>query len=256
MKLDIFTLCYNESKNIPYVVDYWKKIIDEGIDLHVTVYDNHSTDNSVELLSQYDWITVKYFESDGCNDLIHQKVKDMAWRESKADLIMVCDFDEIIWSKNLKEELQKFLDSDCNLLVTKWYAFCGEEEPEYDEGKYLHQLVKRGYKQYINHTKGFADYGKFLVFKPVEDIKWSVGQHILFSMKPYCKPYYTDKIVMFHICRGYSEDYFVERTKKQGERLSETNRRYGMGVEYNWEEQKQREEYIKHIRESIDISEL
>ena len=53
MKLNWYTLCYNEEIIIPYVIDYWKKIINDGINLKVIVYDNHSTDNSVELLSKY-----------------------------------------------------------------------------------------------------------------------------------------------------------------------------------------------------------
>ena len=46
-KLDWYTLMYNEADIIPYVVDYWQKLRDSGIDLHVYIYDNYSTDNSV-----------------------------------------------------------------------------------------------------------------------------------------------------------------------------------------------------------------
>lgn len=260
ISLCYIVLCYNESFNIPWVLDYWKRIKSQIDDFKVVVIDNHSTDSSVEMLSKYDWIEIRYFESDGHNDIVHQQVKDKVWREykDKYTFIFVGDFDEILWSNNLKEELQKMLDGNYNLLLNKWYALAGYEIPTYTEGKYLHQLIKYGYRQYINHTKGFDEFGKFLLFntKAVDNISWSVGQHILFDIKPNLKLFYSDKIVTFHICNGYSEDYFVNKRKKQFQRLSNTNKKFGMGVEYSKSEQESREEYKNNQAKAIDISNL
>ena len=75
-------------------------------------------------------------------------------------------------------------------------------------------------------------------------------------MTPSLKAYYTDNIVTFHIDKGLSEDYFVNRRKKQGERLSDTNKKYKMAIEYLQPEEKTREEYRKRLSESVNISEL
>ena len=52
-KIALITLCYNESKIMPFVIDYWKQFV-----THANVFDNGSTDNSREILSKYDCITV------------------------------------------------------------------------------------------------------------------------------------------------------------------------------------------------------
>lgn len=262
MRLDLYTLTYNEADIIPYVLQYWKAIINQGIDLHCYIYDNYSTDNSVELLSQYDWIEIRHFQSDGHNDVIHQQLKQDCWKESKgrADWCCVCDFDEILWSKNntLKEELEYADKHNFNVIGMKWYAFAGDSLPSYTEGTFLHQQVKRGYEQYINHTPQFKHLGKFILFNPnkVDEMLWSVGQHILFKVIPYMNLYVTSTVVTFHINKGFGEDYFVQKRQKMFKRLSQTNLRSGMGVEYGHPEEKIRQEYRQYQAQSIDISNM
>lgn len=259
MKIDLYCLCYNEEFIIPWIIQYWDKLISDGIDLHVYVYDNNSTDKSVEMLSQYDWITINYFTTSGQDDIIQAQIKNSVWYNSKgkADFVVVSDFDEIIWSNNLIEELQYMKDNGYNVLGTPWYAFCGDEMPEYDENKYLHQLIKKGYKQYINHHPSYKHLGKFMLFDPnlIDSMHYSVGCHIS-NPTPYIKLYETDKIVEFHINKGFSENYFVSRRKIMADNLSSTNRMNGMCTEYWQPEEKTREEYRKYQKESIDISNM
>ena len=257
MKIDWYTLCYNEEFIIPWIVQYWEKIIHDGVDLHVYVYDNYSTDKSVEMLSKYPWITIAYFKTEGQNDLVQREIKSAAWKQSKgrADFVVVADFDEIIWGDSLVSELQYMKDNGYNVMGMKWYAFCGDEVPTYDSNKYLHQLVKKGYKQYINHTSRWGHLGKFMLFDPnkVDDMGYSVGCHIS-NPTPRLDLYESDKVVQFHINKGFSEDYFVNRRKIMADNLSEVNRRSGMCFEYWKEEQASRDEYRKYQEESIDIS--
>ena len=51
--------------------------------LKVVVFDNYSTDNSVELLSKYPWIEIRQFHSDGQNDIIQAQIKNQCWLEAK-----------------------------------------------------------------------------------------------------------------------------------------------------------------------------
>jgi len=256
MKIDWYVLCYNEEFIIPWIVQYWEKIRKDGIDLHVYCYDNYSSDRSVEMLSKYDWITINYFKTEGQDDSIQAIIKNNAWKQSKgkADFVVVSDFDEIIWSNDLKSELQYMKDNDFNVLGTKWYAFCGEKTPEYTEDKYLHQLVGKGYKQYINHMPQYKDLGKFMIIDPnkIDDMGWSVGNHIC-KPSPGIRLYVSDKIVAFHINKGLSEDYFVNKRKIMGANLSENNKRFNMCYEYNYPEEKSREEYRNYQKDSIEI---
>lgn len=257
MKLDWYVLCYNEEFIIPWIVQYWERIKQDGIDLHVYVYDNCSSDKSVEMLSKYDWITIAQFQTEGQDDIVQAQIKNTVWKRSKgkADFVVVSDFDEIIWSNDLESELQYMKDNDYNVLGTAWYAFCGDEIPAYDKDKYLHQMVGKGYKQHINHMKEYGHLGKFMIINPntIDDMGWSVGNHI-------CNPsselrlYVSDKIVAFHINKGLSEDYFVNRRKIMSDNLSTRNKLYGMCFEYGYPEEKSREEYRQYQNEAVDIS--
>lgn len=259
MKIDWYTLCYNEEFIIPWIIQYWEKLISDGIDLHVYVYDNHSTDKSVEMLSKYDWITINYFTTDGQDDIIQAQVKNSVWQNSKgnADFVVVSDFDEIIWSNELISVLNDMKNGGYNVLGTPWYAFCGDKIPKFSKKKYLHQQVKKGYKQIINHQKDMQEFGKFMLFDPnlIESMNYSVGCHIS-NPYPYMKLYETDKVIEFHINKGLSEDYFVNRRKTMNDNLSSTNKRYNMCYEYGFPEEKSREEYQRYQRDSIDISKL
>lgn len=259
MRLIVYTLCFNESDIIPYIVDYWKNLQSQVDYFKVVVFDNYSTDNSVELLSKYPWIEIRQFHSDGQNDIIQAQIKNQCWLEAKgkADFVIVQDFDEILWTSTLREELQYMKDNDFNVMATKGWTFCGSEIPSYQEGVYLHQQVKRGYYQRINHMKELEQFFKFMLIDPnkLETMSWSVGNHIC-NPKPSMKLYESDKSIAFHINKGLSEQYFVDKRKRMGKRLSSTNKQYGMCYEYNFPEEKSRKEYKQYQAESVDISNL
>ena len=59
MNIDVYTLCWNEMAILPFVIEAWKRFA-----RHVYVFDNGSTDGSIEFLKRYDWITVEHFGKD------------------------------------------------------------------------------------------------------------------------------------------------------------------------------------------------
>ena len=47
MKIHLYSVCYNEEIILPYYLNHYSKFVDK-----ITVYDNFSTDSSVEILKQ------------------------------------------------------------------------------------------------------------------------------------------------------------------------------------------------------------
>ena len=247
-------LCKNEEDIIPFCIQYWKRIADK-----VIVYDNHSTDSSVELLSKYDWIEIRTFDSDGQNDVIQKEVKEKAYLEFKDECsILICtDMDEVFYFSDFEALQAQMITEGYNCLITPIYSLCEEAKPIYDDSKMLHQLCHMFYKQRMNHMNGFDDYSKISIFncKITDKVSMSVGQH-------YVQTYPSMKILLskndfcLHVDKGFGISYKFRIRRKMHENLSETNRKGGMCVEYGDSYEKLEQEYVENIKKSFDLNKL
>lgn len=94
MKLIGYTCTFNEELLIPYVMPYVEAC---GYDKFI-VYDNMSTDRTVELLSQYPFVEIRHYDTGG-------KFDDYARVSLHGEAIMECysiakigtDEEEIVW---------------------------------------------------------------------------------------------------------------------------------------------------------------
>jgi hypothetical protein len=236
----------------PFVIDYWKRFVTKAV-----VYDNGSTDGSVEFLKQFDWIEVRHFDTDGMNDIVQMNIKNDCWHESrgKADWVVVCDFDEMIFSQDLEGELTKMRENGGTILFNKWYAFRGDHRPEYESGKLLHELIPTVSEQLINaQHRGF---GKLVLFDPnkIETMGYGIGAHVA-SPKGEVKDYISDRIYTLHIDKGLGIEYSIMKKKLMKDRLSETNKRNGYCVHYQFSEEKMREDYANDVKKSFNFNTL
>ena len=119
-----YVLCWNEMPILPFMIDYWKMIAKK-----VIVIDNNSTDGTLDYLRAFDWIEVKPYPintNNTLNDDIHVRIKNDCWKEQKGknvDFVIVSDLDEIIWSKNLYEDLKFFKDNKYAVVKPTGYDF-------------------------------------------------------------------------------------------------------------------------------------
>lgn len=251
-KIDLYTLVYNEMDILPFCVDYWKRFAE-----HVYVFDNGSDEGSVEYLTQFPWITVQHFDSEGLDDAIQVQLKNTVWKESRgqADWVVVCDCDELLYGNHLEEELLYMRLNGYTAMGNRWYSFFGDHKPEYEEGKLLHELVKTGAPQSINYDD--ASIGKIMLFNPnvIEDMHYEVGCHRCHPEGRY-KMFKSPKTYVFHIDKGLGIDYKLDAFKKRAARLSERNKMFGWGIHYNFPEEQLRKAYNEGIANSIDLTTL
>lgn len=246
------TLCKNEMDILPFVKQYW-----ERINCDVVVYDNGSTDGSIEFLQSLPYVTVKHFDSQGQNDVIQKTVKEQAYQElkDKYDFIIISDMDEVFYFADLEALETQMIEGEYNILITPIYALCEESKPLYDDSKMLHQLCHMFYKQRMNHMNGFDDFSKLSIFntKITNTVTMSVGQHYV-QTSPTMKILLSNSDFCLHIDKGLGEDYFVRRRQAMGRNLSETNKKGGMCFEYLKNENELREEYINKQKKSFDLN--
>lgn len=242
MTIHLYTLCWNEMDILPFVIDYWKRIpVTKAI-----VYDNGSTDGSVEYLKKFDWIEVRSFKTEGMNDVVQRDIKNECWKESrgKADWVIVCDMDECLYVKDAKifDEMKKNGYTICS---PKWYDFISEEVPTYTKGKLLHEISNKA-------VKGNS---KVVLFDPdkINNINYSVGSH-------YCNPegdvkYYNGNIYMLHINKHLSFEYLLKKYEELKNRQSETNKRNHLCIHYAFSKEKLKQDYDNDLKTAINFNE-
>ena len=207
MKIDVYTLCKNEIKLAPFYIDYWKALAE---DVEVYIYDGLSTDGSRELFEKYDWIHVIDFEPDALNDDEHAKLKNQCWKRSrgKADFVMVCDFDETIFARDvetLRSQLENMKNNGATILMPMSFNLIPDTFPEYQEGKYLHELAEYGFNDYVWESKPILfDPDKIEEYNvvhgghaahPTGDVRWDVNENLfLIHSKFVGYDYYEERI--------------------------------------------------------------
>lgn len=246
------TLCKNEIDIIPFCIDYWKRIADK-----VVVYDNGSTDGSIEELEKYHFIEVRHFDSNGQNDLVQKEVKQKAFQEFKNDfdIIILSDMDEVFYFDDFKALASEMIDGGYNILATPIYSLCEDFKPQYEQGKYLHQLCHKFYKQRMNHMKGMENISKLSIFntRATDNVAMSVGQHIV-STSPSMKILYTDKGFNLHFDKGFGLEQKYKIRQKMNDNLSAENKRYNLCIEYADSYEKLKNDYLKNQENSFDIN--
>ena len=252
-KICLVTLCKNESSIIPFCVDYWKRL---GITKAV-VWDNESEDNSVELLSKEDWIEIRTFKTAGQTETVQKKLKEDTYLEFKDqfDIIILCDFDEVFYFNDFEAVVGEMIDGGYDCMITPIYSLCEDSKPLYEQGKYLHQLCHKFYKQRMNHMKDFEDVSKISIFNchTVEKVSMSVGQHYVQTF-PKMQIIYEDTGFNLHIDKGFGIPFKWEIRQRMNKNLSEENKKCGFCVEYADSYEKLKQEYEKNQKNSFDIN--
>lgn len=245
------TLCFNEMDILPFVKQYWERI---GCD--VVVYDNGSTDGSIDYLSVLPYVTVKHFDSQGQNDIIQKEVKEKAYLElkDKYDIIIISDMDEVFYFKN-EAVWDAFISGGYNVLATPIFSLCESSRPIYDDSKLLHQICHKFYKQKMNHMQGFEDISKLSIFntKTTDSVVMSVGQHFV-STLPLKKIMLSNDGFCLHIDKGFGIEYKYNIRQKMNANLSSINKQYRMCIEYSDSFEKLAEEYKRNQENSFDIN--
>ena len=161
MTIDVFSLCYNEEIILPYFLKHYKKFV-----RNITIYDNMSTDNSVNIMNEYGVNVIPYDTQGKLEESAFLSIKNNSWKGSDADWVIVCDTDELIYHENIIEVLT---NTHANHIVTDGYEMMSESLPT-TEGQ-IYEELKFGYFK--------PDYSKPCLFKPseVKDINFGPGCH-------------------------------------------------------------------------------
>ena len=228
MLIDLYCPFYNEEKIVKHIANYWKLLPLRKIFL----FDNMTTDSSLQYLKDFfpNQVETIINPDKGLNDINHMLFKNNAWKNSrgKVDFVLVCDFDEVIYSLNIIKSLE-FMKSNNGTIANmpSFYLVCDDENYPKDETKLIHLQNNIRFSYYNNKENH-----KKILFDPnkIETMNYGVGSH-------FCNPtgdvkYFNTDICFFHATHlGLTNT--IQKWRRNENRLSDINKKMGMGTHYN-----------------------
>lgn len=247
-KIWVYALCYNESYFVGNFLTAYKdaeKII---------IYDNHSTDNSVELLKQDSRVEIRFFDSGNeLRDDIHMKIKDSCWKESrgKADWVIVIDFDEIFSRARCIDgevifdlDLSEPYNNGFNIIKPYGYNMISMDAPLYTND---HPFKYSPKGKYYHPTE------KLCCFRPdqISDMNYGAGCHTadprdMNRRKDGVKILFDKDYKALHF-RAWNYELYMKRTEIRRTRLSSINKEHNWGQQYENTDEEQGNMYYSEM---------
>jgi glycosyltransferase involved in cell wall biosynthesis len=229
MKIEVFILCHNEERIMPYVMRHYSQFAS------VVILENNSTDKTVDIARSMGARIWEYDVPDLIDDGWYLAVKDNCWKASRADWVIVCDADEFVWHPDIVQILKT---TKATIFQPRLFEMFSEKFPT-TRGQ-IYDEIKTG-------CNGVA---KINLFRPqeIKEILYNAGCHkanpignIILSL--------DSEIRTLHM-RFLSLEYVKERTLRASKRMSEFNLKNKLGYHYLWNE----EEITGHFTGHLNIS--
>ena len=93
MNINVFLVCYNESALLPHTIKHYRKYLPSCV---ITVIDNHSTDNSVELAKSLGCNHVAWDTGNSTDEFKLRDLKNNCWKHISDGWIIMADMDEYL----------------------------------------------------------------------------------------------------------------------------------------------------------------
>ncbi len=244
MKIHVYTLCWNEEVILPYFLRHYETIAEK-----IIVYDNESTDNSLNILKSHSKVEIRtYCSNDQIRDDLYLDIKNNCWKESRgqADWVIIVDTDEFIYHVDLIVFLKEKQLEGVTLFKPKGYMMVSEKLPS-TQGM-IYEELKMGISQEAS--------SKPVIFNPnkIEEINFSTGAHS-------CNP--TGEVKLYESIgdlkllhyKVLSLEYLLTRARKCKERLSDINKQNNWGKHYLVDDKIKIEKFFARLKEATQIIE-
>jgi hypothetical protein len=220
MSIHLYAACWNEERIIPFFLRHYEPLVDR-----IVIYDDGSTDRSVELLNASPKVEVRSFKRAAESYLdAHLALFETCWQESRghADWVCLVDLDEFLFQPDFHHYLAAQKDAGVTLVKSVGYDMVSEDFPP--AGADLATLLTRGQRDHnLDKTALFAP-------DAIEQINHCVGRHLCFPVGRLV-PLAKHGIQLRHF-KTLGLDYLLERTHALAGRLTHDDRARGWSAHY------------------------
>lgn len=217
--MTVFTITYNEELMLPYFIKHYRERFPN---CKIVVYDNESTDNTVEIALQNGCHVKPYSTNNQLNDLTYLAIKNNCWKD-EIGWVIVADCDEFI-DMNYN---QLFMHSSSIISVEAYNMVNHNNDFNIDK---------------IDHGIRSISYDKAYCFNAskIKEINYNPGCH---TCNPVGDVTYSSKHHKVYHYKYVNVEYMIERHAMFAKRLSKENIERGYGGHYLYPEEKIRAEF-------------
>lgn len=235
MKLEAYIITWNREDTIHLTIGHY-----HSLGFKVILYDNFSIDRTREIAEELG-ADVRLFGTAGVlDDGVYLDIKNHAWKRSTADWVFVGDDDEILYHPQFGEVLQRSERERVTIFKPRGFSVYSEQMPK---------------ESFLDIQTGFWDekYSKLCLFNPskVSDIGYIEGCHAVRRGYPKGQLTFSEDMYLLHYHGIGGAERMIARHKLYAERLSERNRRWGLGKEYGDTPQSKRVWFKEHMEKSF-----
>jgi len=206
-------------------------------DCHIVVYDNMSTDRTVEIALENKCEVISYDTNNQICDSKYLEIKNNCWKTAKTDWVLVCDVDELV---DIDEKNLKFEDSMSHTIIeTIGYNMINMKD-NYDLDNIKYGVFSVGYGKSYLFNKKF-----------IQEINYQPGCH---QCHPIGTINYTDgdPYPAYHM-NFVNIDMSIEKYKTYAKRLSKENLQKDWGAHYLFSEEKIRAEFADLRSKAVKV---
>jgi len=234
MDINIFLLCYNESALLPHTIKHYKKYLPS---CKITIYDNESNDNSVEIAKSLGCSVVSWSSNNIIDDFKYIHLKNTIWKDIKSGWIIMADMDEYVCVT--ESELNYEMNEGTSILT-----ICGKEMLGESETINLSDIDLQNIKKYIDNP-GESKKLCFLREKII-NMNYNLGAH---TCNPVGEIQYSDKIYFNKHMNYLGLNFIINKIIKRCERSAQMK---DMGLNYHYinDIEKIKNNYIEKMKDS------
>lgn len=217
MKIRVYCICRNEERILPFFLRHYSVFADS-----IVVYDDESTDRTLEILATCPIVEVRKCPWKGLDDPKGMQLSQTVYKEciGQFDWVMWVDCDEFIWSYDTKQ----ILEYSKNFDIPKVAAFnmVGKGLPV-DYGRQIWEINPMGVIAPV--------YAKSIVFRPEFEMRWSSGRHHLENKNLKLSHGFVFRLLHY---RYMGFEYTRSRNLNNLDRCSSENKGHAWTCTPNW----------------------
>lgn len=231
MNIEAYIITWNREDLIHLTIKYYQQFCSK-----IVIFDNFSTDTTRDIAHSMGCEVRLFGVKGSLDDGEYLEVKNNCWKKSKADWVIVCDDDEILYDPNLIDKLYLARAEGVSILKPQGYNMHSNDVPH---ESFLE--IKTGLKN--------DNYSKWIIFDPkkLNEIGYVYGCH---EARPKGNLKFKDAFMLLHYRDIGGIERLLKRHREYVERLSPINKKWNLGHHYSQGEAQKRREWKECIEKS------